>query len=110
MQLNQRLQIQRVKLGWKFPETVNEVAVAENDAQIKKARFPTGEPVILELGGTPSIVALHSFSDGDVWLVRLQDYSEDWVTIRQATGNDKRAIWNRLKLESLFPVNDYQLS
>lgn len=83
-----RLWIQQARLGYKFPTTVEEVEASEKESN----GIPNTCPVGCVLDGEAGIFALHNFSDGDVWLVRLHDYSEDWVTIRRATEADKRTI------------------
>ena len=104
MTLQERLGIQRVRLGLKMPATVLEVGIAENDEDGKQSFPNASHPVILHAGGNEAIYALHKFEDDDLWVVRLNDNSDDWVTIRRATEGDKRAIENQSRLEELFPL------
>lgn len=93
MTLLQRLNIERARLGYKFPTTVKQVQASEKESN----GIPNTCPVACTLDGKPGIFALHNFSDGDVWLVRLHDHSDDWVTQRVATDSDK------LTIKALYP-------
>ncbi len=88
MTLHQRLNIERARLGYKFPITVKEIDAAEKESN----SIPNTCPVACTLDGKTGIFALHNFEDGDVWLVRLDDHSDNWVTMRNATESDKRLI------------------
>jgi len=88
MTLLQRLNNERARLGYKFPTTIKEVEASE----IESNGIPNNCPVACTLDGNPGIFALHSFSDGDVWLVRLHDHSDNWITQRVATETDKQTI------------------
>lgn len=104
MTLRERLGIQQVRLGLKLPTTIEEVSIAENDEDGKQLFPNASHPVILYPNGAEAIYALHKFEDGDVWVVRLSDHSDNWVTIRRASEADKRAIENQARLEELFPL------
>lgn len=103
MTLRERLGVQQVRLGYKLPTTMAEVAVAENNDDGKRS-FPNASPaVILYPNGVEAIYALHKFEDDDVWVVRLSDNSDDWVMLRRASEADVRAVENQARLEELFP-------
>lgn len=93
MTLLQRLNLERARLGYKFPTTVKEVEASE----VESNGIPNSCPVACSMDGKPGIFALHSFSDGDTWLVRLHDHSDDWVTQRVATDFDKQLITAAIK-------------
>lgn len=88
MTLHQRLNLEQARLGYKFPTTMKEIDAAEKESN----GIPNTCPVTCTLDGSPGIFALHNFEDGDVWLVRLHDHSDNWVTMRNATDSDKRTI------------------
>lgn len=95
MTLHQRLNFERARLGYKFSTTMKEIDVAEKESN----GIPNTCPVVCTLDGSPGIFALHNFEDGDVWLLRLHDHSDNWVTMRKATDSDKRTI------KALYPAN-----
>lgn len=101
MSLLQRLNLERARLGYKLPTTVKEVEICESQDEQSNADhsdgLPNTCPVACALDGQPGIFALHRFSDGDIWLVRLHDHSDNWVTMRTATDADRRTI------QSLYP-------
>lgn len=88
MVLLKRLWIEQARLGYKIPTTVEEVEVSEKGSN----GMPNTCPVGCQLDGVAGIFALHNFTDGDVWLVRLADHSDNWVMQRVATDADKRTI------------------
>lgn len=50
-----------------------------------------GIPNLSEAGMSQAVgafVALHEFTDGDVWLLRLHPHTDDWVTVRRASDRD----------------------
>lgn len=101
MTVYERLNIERARLGWKLPTTPKQVeAVEAAEKNDREASFPNAsKPVIMKINGEPTIVALHRFEDQDVWLVRLHDHSDDWVTVRRATDVDKDIIATTIQAE-----------
>lgn len=67
-------------------EAVLQRRMARMASRVTNAFWPNESmPVIWESGGEFEFVALHSFEDGDIWLVRYDTDRKVWQTQRRAT-------------------------